>query len=174
MSQFPPRELLEPQWFIPFFALMWFVIGGGLALLSGWWSLASRFRAVGAVAGKRLRLVSGSMGVRFLPVNYGNCLFVTVNDKGFRLGILFLFRFLSPPLFIPWERVESVVEKRFLFMRYAAVRIRETGPISRSTARPGRAYWKAMQARRQARERSNRVVDRRLPLHAARAGCRAR
>jgi len=128
VSQYPPPELLELQWFIPFFAVMWLAIGGALALLSGWWSLASHFRAGGAVAGKRFRFVSGSMGIRFLPVNYGNCLFVTVNDKGFRLAVLFLFRFLSPPLFIPWERVESVVEKRFLFMRYAAIRIRENWP----------------------------------------------
>jgi len=128
VSQFPPSELLEPQWFIPFFAVMWFGAGGALALLSGWWSLASHFRAVNTVAGERFRFVSGSMGFRFFPVNYGNCLFLTVNDKGFRLAILFLFRFLSPPLFIPWERVESVVERRFLFMRYAAIRVRESWP----------------------------------------------
>lgn len=128
MSDFPSPELLEPQWFIPAFAVMWLVIGGLLSLLSGWWSLASRFAAVDTIPGERFRFVTGSMGVRFFPVNYGNCLFVTVNDEGFRLAILFVFRFLSPPLFIPWARVESVVEKRFLFMRYAVIRVRDNWP----------------------------------------------
>lgn len=128
MSDFPPRELLEPQWFIPFFAVMWFVACGSLALVSGWWSLASRFATAGSAQGQRFRFVSGSMGLRLLPVNYSNCLFVTVNDEGFRLAVLFVFRFLSPPLFIPWARVESVAEKRFLFMRYASVRIRASWP----------------------------------------------
>jgi hypothetical protein len=128
VSEFPPPELLEPQWFIPFFALMWFVICGSLALASGWWSLASRFAAPGSVQGECFRFVSGSMGLRFFPVNYGNCLFVTVNDDGFRLAILFVFRFLSPPLYIPWARVESIAEKRFLFIRYASIRIRESWP----------------------------------------------
>ena len=69
------------------------------------------------------------MGLGFFPVNYSSCLFVTINEKGFRVAILFLFRFLSPQLFIPWAQIESVAEKRFLFMRYSAIRIRENWPI---------------------------------------------
>jgi hypothetical protein len=129
VSEFPPPELLEPQWFIPLFALMWFAISGLLSLLGGWWSLASRFPVEEEIQGERFRFVSGSMGLPFVPVNYGNCLFLTINDQGFRLGILFLFRFLSPPLFIPWASVDSVVEKRFLLMRYTAIRIRENWPV---------------------------------------------
>ena len=68
------------------------------------------------------------MGIRYFPVNYGNCLFVTVNEKGLRVAILFLFRFLSPPLYIPWAQVESVGEGRFFFMRHAAIRIRQNWP----------------------------------------------
>jgi hypothetical protein len=122
---------------------MWFAIGGFLALLSGWWSLASRFSAAGAILGERFRFVSGSMGLRFFPVNYGNCLFITVNDEGFRLTILFVFRFLSPPLFIPWTGVESVVEKRFLFMRYAAIRIRENWPRLSFYGKAGKSILEA-------------------------------
>ena len=69
------------------------------------------------------------MGLPFFPVNYGNCLFLTINERGFRLRILFPFRFLSPPLFVPWASIDSVVEKRFLLMRYAAIRIRENWPV---------------------------------------------
>lgn len=129
MSEFPSPDLSEPQWALPLFALMWFGIGGSLSLLSGWWRLASRFPAADSIQGEHFRFVSGSMGSGFVPVSYGNCLFVTINENGFRVSILFLFRFLSPPLFISWAKVESVAEKQFLFMRYTAIRIRDNWPI---------------------------------------------
>jgi hypothetical protein len=126
--QSPSPELLEPQWFFPLFALLWVTITGLLAILGGWASLATYFRAGGAVEGERFRFVSGSMGARFLPVHYGNCLFVTVNETGFRLSIFFPFRLLSPPLFIPWNAVASVALKRFLFFRYVVVHLRDQWP----------------------------------------------
>jgi hypothetical protein len=64
------------------------------------------------------------MGISALPVNYSGCLFVTVGETGFGLSLLFPFRFLSPPLFIPWSDVESVQEKRSLLRRYTEIRIR--------------------------------------------------
>ena len=125
------------------FALMWFGIGGLLSLLSGWRSLASRFPGSDSIQGDHFRFVSGSMGIPFFPVNYGSCLFVTVNEMGFRVAILFLFRFLTPPLFIPWAQVESVAEKRFLFMRYAAIRIRENWPILSFYGKAGKRMLEA-------------------------------
>ncbi len=44
-------------------------------------------------------------------VGYGNCLTVGANSDGLYLGILFLFRFMHPPLFIPWREV-SIRTKR--------------------------------------------------------------
>jgi len=41
-----------------------------------------------------------------LPMIYQFCLFATVGRQGFTLEVLFPFRFLHPPLFIPWESVE--------------------------------------------------------------------
>jgi len=128
LHQPPPPWLLEPQWFFPFFALFWAGITGLLAILGGWASLATYFRAEGRVEGERFRFVSGSMGIRFLPVSYGNCLFVTVNEAGFRLSIFFPFRILSPPLFIPWKSVASVESKRLLFFRYTVVHLRDQWP----------------------------------------------
>lgn len=157
MSEFPSPDLLEPQWFFPLFALMWLGIGGLLSLLSGWWSLASRFPAADSIQGENFRIVSGSIGLSFFPVNYGNCLFVTTNEKGFRLAILFLFRFLSPPLFIPWTQVGSVAEKRFLFMRYAAIRIRENWPMLSFYGKAGKHILGAY-AKYPVKERSSRAV----------------
>jgi hypothetical protein len=116
---------MQPQWFLPLFAAMWFGITGLLAHMGGWTSLAAKFRAIQAADGQRFRFVSGSMGKRFLPVRYENCLFVTVNTEGFYLSILFPFRFQCPPLFIPWTDIESVTERRFLFIfRYVTIAVK--------------------------------------------------
>jgi hypothetical protein len=116
---------MRPEWFFPVFALMWLGVCGLLSVLGGWSGLASRFRAEQPVPGERLRFVSGSMGNRFYPVSYGSCLFVTVNDAGFGLSILFPFRFLTPPLFIPWNEVTSVEVKRPHFLPYCVIQLRD-------------------------------------------------
>jgi hypothetical protein len=123
-AHFSP-ESLDPRWFPALFVAMWLVSSGLVAHLCGWASLAERFRADSRPEGERFRFVSGSMGWRFLPVSYGNCLFVTVSPQGLYLSILFPFRFLSPPLFVPWSRVETVIERRILIIRYVIIRIRD-------------------------------------------------
>jgi len=107
---------------------MWLGVSGVLALVSGWSGLATHFRAEDSVQGERFRFASGSMGVRLFPVHYGNCLFVTVNENGFGLAILFLFRMFSPPLFIPWSAIASIEPKRFLLFGYTLVHLREQWP----------------------------------------------
>lgn len=125
MNELEIPGFMQPQWFIPLFAAMWLAITGLFGHISGWWSLASKYRASEPPAdGDRFRFVSGSIG-RFIPVNYGNCLFVTVTPYGFHLSLLFLFRFQSPPLFVPWSDVESVTEKRFLLLfKHTVIEVR--------------------------------------------------
>lgn len=125
----------SPEYFLPIFIVAWMGISVLLAFMSGWTRLAEDFRAEDEIEGDSARFASGSMGGKWLPVNYGNCLFVTFGQKGFRLSILFLFRFMSPPLFIPWTEVESVTERRILYffrqqvvvLRRHSVRIAFTG-----------------------------------------------
>jgi hypothetical protein len=122
-------ELLEPQWFIPVFCCLWLFICAVLSLGGGWFSLSREFRSDELVEGQRFRFRSGSIGRWPFPVTgYGKCLFLTVNDRGFRLSILFVFRPLSPPLFIPWAAVKSVESGRFLFMRYTLFRLKRGWP----------------------------------------------
>ena len=128
MDALPTPKFLEPQWFIPAFILMWVGISALLAVVGGWSSLATRFRSASSIKGDRFRFVSGSMGWSFLPVSYRRCLFVTVGENGFELSILFPFRLLSPPLFIPWRAVETMESKRFLFRRYILFRLRDQWP----------------------------------------------
>jgi hypothetical protein len=129
--------LAESQWFFPAFVAAWFGITGLLAQLGGWASLARRFRASMPAGGERFRFASGSMGGRFLPVNYGGCLFVVVGEAGIHLSLLFPFRFRSPALFIPWAEVESVQEKRLIFGTYTAIRVRGQWPTISVRGRAG-------------------------------------
>ena len=108
-------------WFIVFFAFMWLAITGLLAVLSGWSSLATQWRAQAKPEGKRFRFASGAIGIKLLPVSYGNCLTVTVSENGLGMAIMFPFRFLSPPIFIPWGQVTNVSEGRFLFFRHVVI-----------------------------------------------------
>jgi hypothetical protein len=133
----PSPTILNPHLFFSLFGLMWFSIGGLLSYLSGWRSLAGRFRATQPADGERFRFVSGSVGAStLLPVSYHSCLFFNVGNNGFLVSVFFPFRFLTPPLFIPWAQVDSVKEQRLWFRRHAVVRIRG---FSTKIIVPGRA-----------------------------------
>jgi hypothetical protein len=121
----PTPEFLQPQWFFPLFVCLWLGITALLSHLGGWASLANAFPANDEVDGERFRFRSGSLGKPYFPVRYGNCLFATVGQHGFRLAILFPFRFLSPPIFVPWAAVLSVEEKRVFLVKYYVLSIRD-------------------------------------------------
>ncbi len=138
MPQAPPPLLLRPQWFFPLFLGVWLAVSAVLALAGGWFSLSREFRSDEAIDGERFRFASGSLGLWPFPVTgYGNCLFLTVNDTGFRLSILFVFRFLAPPLFIPWSAVKSMESGRLLFLRYTRVRLLRGWPTVAIRGRAG-------------------------------------
>jgi hypothetical protein len=139
---------MQPQYFLPLFAAMWFGVTGLLAHFGGWAYFGRTYKSDGRVEGDRFRFVSGSMGNRFFPVNYGNCLFVTVTPHGVGISILFPFRFQCPPLYFPWTDVESVVEKRFLFLfPYTVVTIRNHWPRISLWGGAGKAVMSSYGAR---------------------------
>ena len=119
---------LAPLWFLLLFVAMWLLVTGVLSRIGGWASLATHFRATQPTSGENFRFVSGSVGKKGLPVSYRNCLSVHVGERGFGLALLFLFRFQSPPLFIPWSQVESVAEKKVFFARYVVICLRNQWP----------------------------------------------
>ena len=146
MNELPIPTHMEPQWFFLLFAVMWFTISALLSHIGGWSSLAAHFRAAQPPTGEHFHFVSGSMGAKFFPVSYGGCLFVATNEDGFHLSILLPFRFWSPPIFIPWSQVESVEEKRRLFVRYTVVRVRDQWPSISIRGRAGQSIkaWYAV------------------------------
>jgi hypothetical protein len=122
MTHLSPVSL--PQWFLPLF------IGGAIASLillpyaSGWPALAKRFQSTETILGERFRFVSGSVYTsKWFPVSYRNCLFLTVNDAGFGISVLFPFNLHCSPLFIPWAQVKSISQQDFLWVRYAVIKI---------------------------------------------------
>ena len=152
-------EVLQPQWFLPLFVSMWLVITGLLSYIGGWASLARAFPAHDEVHGDRFRFRSGSLGWRYFPVRYGNCLFITVNQEGFCLSILFPFRFLSPPIFVPWAEVVVVEEKRLLFFRYYVLSIRDHWSRISVRGTPGSSLKEQFEAYN-AGGRSNKSLER--------------
>jgi len=144
---------LDPQWFVPFFVVLWLGLSALISRTAGWSVLASHFRAAAAVSGEKFRFVSGSLGARRLPVRYGGCLFVVVNQGGFGLSIFLPFRFRSPPLFFPWAQVESVKEERRFFVSYIAVRLRDQWPILSLRGKAGQRIKEGYE-----RRLSNRVL----------------
>lgn len=147
MNQEMPTYM-QPQYFFPLFVAMWFGVTGLLAHFGGWAYFGQKYKSNRLIEGERFRFASGSMGHRIFPVNYGNCLFVTVNPQGVRISIFLPFRFQSPPLYFPWSDVESVVEKRFLFLfPHAVVTIRNHWPRISLWGGVGKAVMRSYGAR---------------------------
>lgn len=118
---------MQIEWLLPMFILGWLLASGLLAYVSGWHSLAERFPKTGEIEGERFRFASAAIGiVRWFPVNYSNCLFITVGRRALALSVFFPFRLISPEVHIPWTQVESVEERMFLFMRRVMVRVRDS------------------------------------------------
>jgi hypothetical protein len=146
MTSTPFPDVLQPQWFFPLFVSTWLAITGSLSYIGGWASLARAFPANNEVDGQRFRFRSGSLGWRYFPVSYGNCLFVTVSEAGFRLSILFAFRFLSPPIYVPWDDVAAVEEKRLFFFSYYVLSIRDHWSRISVWGTPGRSLKEHFEA----------------------------
>lgn len=109
---------------VPAFAAFWLTMTGAISFLSGWHELAQRFGSGDSIDGERFRFRSAAIGWPAFPVSYGGSLFATVGARGFMLSILFPYRFLHPPLVIPWAEVERCEPVRYWFRRHAAVYVK--------------------------------------------------
>lgn len=129
MNHLSLAPFVAPMLFGLVFVIVWLGITGGLAQAAGWANLAVNFRQRNPLLGESFTSVSGAMGKGRFPVGYRSCLSVVVGDEGFSIGVLFPFRFRSPPLFVHWSQVESVAEESKLFTRYTAVHIRGASQV---------------------------------------------
>ena len=110
--------------------LVWLVLGFVSRHITGWASLAQRYRCHERFSGARLR--SRSAVMRYWG-RYSNCLTLGVNPRGFCLSMSIPFLPGHPPLFIPWNEI-TVRRTSFLLTKYVELR------LGREPAIPFRIY----------------------------------
>lgn len=80
------------------------------SLISGWHTLAKRFRFNGEFSGEQWRWVYGLM--RWYT-KYGGVLVMGANAQGLYLRTLWMFKVGHPPLLIPWMEVRAEDRERW-------------------------------------------------------------
>jgi hypothetical protein len=116
-------EFLDSEWALPAGVVLWLLFSAFLSVFGGWHELAERFADGKTLHGDQFWVRSGAIGWKLFPVNYGNCLFVTVGADGFALSIVLLLRFMHPRLVIPWSAVERCEPVKFWLVHHVAVHI---------------------------------------------------
>lgn len=111
-------------WFLLLFSFAWIGTCAMISLAGGWHRLAQKYRSNSEPSGETVRFASMSIGTGLFPARYRRVLFVTVGSSGFGLSVVFFYRLLHPPLFIPWTDVEAVQAERKWFSRHVAVTLR--------------------------------------------------
>lgn len=129
-----------------FFITLWLFVMAILSTLGGWRSLAGRFPAVPAPAAQRFTWVTASLRRHLIPVGYRNCMNVQLGDHGITLSVPWPFRFMHPPLTLPWSQVEGCEQKLSPLWTRVQLRVRDGGTIL-FTGRAGTAVLEAWQAR---------------------------
>jgi hypothetical protein len=99
-----------PILFPAFFVGMCLLVCAITSTFSGWSALTERFRIDGTFPGQRWRKQSGVMRGQ----TYGG-LTLGCNENGLYLGVHFTFRFMHPPLLIPWDQITVSRRKIFFF-----------------------------------------------------------
>ena len=95
-----------------YFLCLWFLVAATISFVGGWFSLAKVYRTRVLFAGAKWRMQSAKM--RWL-VNYNNALTIGVSPQGLYLASMFLFRFMHPPLLVPWSEIKVRRSKDWFF-----------------------------------------------------------
>ena len=95
-----------------YFLCLWFLVTATISFVGGWLSLANAYRTRVPFNGTKWRMQSGQM--RWLA-NYKNVLTLGVSPQGLYLASMFLFRFMHPPLLVPWSEIKVRRKKGWMF-----------------------------------------------------------
>ena len=110
----------ELFWIVPLallgFVGFWSVIVGLISLFGGWQRLARQYRDLDNYQGRKLRMRSGRLGAS----DYNGVLILGADFIGMYLAVSPLFRIGHPPLFIPWNDIQTGEEQR-LFTTYSTL-----------------------------------------------------
>lgn len=100
-------NLPEPIYFL-FFVALWLFASAMMSQLSGWRELGKQFNLNKKIQGEVFRTVSGAVFMStWRYARYSGVLYFTANQEGLKMSVAFPLRFMTPPLFIPWNHVES-------------------------------------------------------------------
>ena len=115
-----------PVWFPIAFLGIWLSVTGLLAAMSGWVSIARVYRATTRPKGVRFSRQVTSVGI--VPENGATDL--TVAAEGLYLSAFPLFRFMRPPLFVPWRDVRVDSERNLLWLQRYRLDLGAIGAIT--------------------------------------------
>lgn len=105
-----------------FLAILYVLICGGISL-RGWQSYALTYRGPSEFPGGVQTSYGESImvGNDFAPASYRHCVTAGYSDDGLYLKMGSFFRTFHPPLFIPWNAVKLVEQKKAIKGYYTAV-----------------------------------------------------
>jgi hypothetical protein len=95
-----------------YFITLWFLVGTIISFVGGWFSLSRLYRTRVPFHGAKWGAQSGQM--RWLA-NYNRMLALGASQEGLYLACMFLFRFMHPPLLIPWSEIKVRRKKGWVF-----------------------------------------------------------
>jgi hypothetical protein len=95
-----------------YFFCSWLLVAAITSFIGGWFSLAKVYRTRVPFNGTKWRGQSGQM--RWLA-NYNRVLTLGTSPEGLYLASMFLFRFMHPPLLIPWSEIKVRRKKGWVF-----------------------------------------------------------
>jgi hypothetical protein len=94
------------------FLCLWLLVGATISVIGGWFSLAKVYCRRVRFNETKWRMQSGQL--RSLA-NYNNVLTLGVSPQGLYLASMFLFRFMHPPLLVPWSEIKVRRSKGWVF-----------------------------------------------------------
>lgn len=110
--------------FLVVFPVFWICVVWLISRLSGWSRLALKYAAVRPASGEVFGLVSARLR---LFSSYGNCLTVTVSGSGIHIATWGVFAFGHRPLFLPWDAMARLIQRRGIFGRTTTIYLNSAG-----------------------------------------------
>jgi hypothetical protein len=106
--------------FLVAFPLLWCAVMWILSGISGWRALAARYASgERQMGGARRDSVTGMIGA----VSYRSVLTVRMDDYGFSLEVMPLFRIGHPRLFIPWSEISERRSRQVLWWKSVSLSV---------------------------------------------------
>ena len=111
------------------FVAMW-VLVCRIVSLFGWSRLTDRYvaRTSPSPSAKSFYWRSISIGSSVFAPGYNGCVNIWLDDTGIFLRPSMMFRLFHPMLFLPWNGVESIEEKKIMIFQQARVQMRGSVP----------------------------------------------